>query len=207
MSIWIFHRRWSYLHSYDDDIPNKYRENFTPGVTAHFDQLKHLSLPPQDPMHLISLLIGRDQLEAHMILEKLTGSDIEPFAQCLALGLVLINKFFVHVTILAMLWSRKHRFLLMESERTLKFYAGFTYQSPKRQQPGDFDLVSSIHPQAAARLVYVHTGKMPGKEHCSVPGCNGNKLKYPDLSFHHIPKTKWAEQSGIGRFVMMWESN
>ena len=75
-----------------DEIPNERGEIPTPEVTAYFDHLENVCLPPLDPEAPIALLIGRDLLEAHVVQEQLTGLDKEPFAQCLALGWVLIVK-------------------------------------------------------------------------------------------------------------------
>ena len=76
---------------------------------------------------------------------------------------------------------------------------------------GDWPGFLHPHPGSCRASILVcthrHTDKMPGKEHCCVPVCNGNKLKFPDLSFHYIPKNKikrkkwiWKIRLDVGKY-------
>ena len=74
-----------------DDIPNEHDEIPTPDVASHFDHLTDITFAPLDPEAEILLLISRDMLNAHVVLEQRTGSSNDPFAQRLALGWVLVG--------------------------------------------------------------------------------------------------------------------
>ena len=76
---------------------------------------------------------------------------------------------------------------------------------------GDWPGFQHPHPGSCRASILVcthrHKDKMPGKEHCCVPVCNGNKLKFPDLSFHYIPKNKikrkkwiWKIRLDVGKY-------
>lgn len=74
-----------------NEIPDCREEIPTPEITSHFQHLSDVDLQPVDNRAPILLLIGRDLIEAHMVLEQRTGPRNSPFAQKLALGWVVIG--------------------------------------------------------------------------------------------------------------------
>ncbi|XP_071123362.1 uncharacterized protein [Mytilus edulis] len=77
-----------------DHIPNNRDEIPTPEVTMHHPHLKELrgSIPPIDENCQILLLIGRDLIEAHHVLDQRIGPPRTPYAQQLKLGWVVIGE-------------------------------------------------------------------------------------------------------------------
>ncbi|XP_071145072.1 uncharacterized protein [Mytilus edulis] len=77
-----------------DHIPNNRDEIPTPEVTMHYPHLKELrgSIPPIEENCQILLLIGRDLLEAHHVLDQRIGPSRTPYAQQLKLGWVVIGE-------------------------------------------------------------------------------------------------------------------
>ncbi|XP_063446815.1 uncharacterized protein LOC134726347 [Mytilus trossulus] len=75
------------------EIPNNRDEIPTPDVANYHDHLRSISheLEPLDENADILLLIGRDLLEAHHIIEQRIGPAHSPYAQRLALGWVIIG--------------------------------------------------------------------------------------------------------------------
>ena len=76
-----------------NEIPNDRSEIPTPQVASNFPHLKDIanSLPPLDPDAEIQLLIGRDLVRAHHVLEQRIGPSDMPFAQRFNLGWVIIG--------------------------------------------------------------------------------------------------------------------
>ena len=70
------------------DIPNNRHEIPSPEVVANFSHLRDLAscIPPIDNDIQIELLIGRDVLRAHHVLEQRLGGDDLPYAHRLPLG-------------------------------------------------------------------------------------------------------------------------
>ncbi|XP_071149163.1 uncharacterized protein [Mytilus edulis] len=77
-----------------DHIPNNRDEIPTPEVTIHHPHLKELrgSILPLDENCQILLLIGRDLIEAHHVLDQRIGPPRTPYAQQLKLGWVVIGE-------------------------------------------------------------------------------------------------------------------
>ena len=76
-----------------DNIPQNRSEKPTPEIARHFSHLEKIadSIPELDPQANISLLIGRDVIEAHQVQEQITGPRGFPFAQRLGLGWVIVG--------------------------------------------------------------------------------------------------------------------
>ena len=74
-----------------NDIPDDRSEIPTPDVTNYHPHLCDLPIPPLNPEAEILLLIGRDLLEAHHIIDQRIGARNAPFAQRLNLGWVVIG--------------------------------------------------------------------------------------------------------------------
>ncbi|XP_052062914.1 uncharacterized protein LOC127702663 [Mytilus californianus] len=77
-----------------DHIPNNRDEIPTPEVAMHHPHLKELrgSIPPIEENCQILLLIGRDLIEAHHVLDQRIGPPRTPYAQQLKLGWVVIGE-------------------------------------------------------------------------------------------------------------------
>ncbi|XP_052799499.1 uncharacterized protein LOC128231119 [Mya arenaria] len=77
-----------------DLIPDNRREIPTPEVAANHTHLRCIaeSIPPLDNEAEILLLIGRDLMPAHYILDQRLGCENQPFAQKLRLGWVIIGE-------------------------------------------------------------------------------------------------------------------
>ncbi|XP_056003773.1 uncharacterized protein LOC130049788 [Ostrea edulis] len=75
-------------------IPENRSEIPIPEIARAYSQLSDIEvfIPPFDSKANISLLIGRDLLKAHHVLEQRTGSDVEPFAQRLPLGWTIVGE-------------------------------------------------------------------------------------------------------------------
>ncbi|XP_076102049.1 uncharacterized protein LOC143071561 [Mytilus galloprovincialis] len=80
-----------------NNIPNNRDEIPTPEVAMHHPHLKELrgSIPPIKERCQILLLIGRDLIEAHHVLEQRLGPSRTPFAQKLRLGWVIIGNTYI----------------------------------------------------------------------------------------------------------------
>ena len=76
------------------DIPNNRNEIPSPEVVKNFPHLRDLSayIPPVDDNVHIELLIGRDVLLAHHVLEQRLGGDSLPYAHKLHLGWVVVGE-------------------------------------------------------------------------------------------------------------------
>ena len=76
------------------DIPNDKSEIVTPDFVSCIPHLKQLEsvIPPLDPEIDIQLLIGRDLVEAHQVLQQITGPESTPFAQRLRLGWIVVGE-------------------------------------------------------------------------------------------------------------------
>lgn len=74
-----------------NEIPDQREEIPTPEVTYYHEHLKEVEIPPLDPSSNILLLIGRDLIEVHHVVEQVTGPKDAPFAQKLSLGWVIIG--------------------------------------------------------------------------------------------------------------------
>ncbi|XP_062602420.1 uncharacterized protein LOC134264140 [Saccostrea cucullata] len=75
-------------------IPNNRHEIPTCDVAIHHPHLAQISsfIPPMDHTANISLLIGRDLLGAHYVLDQIRGDPSQPYAQRLPLGWVVIGE-------------------------------------------------------------------------------------------------------------------
>lgn len=76
-----------------DQLPDNRAEIPTPSVVKYHPHLKSLAseIPPLDPKAKILLLLGRDIIQAHKVIEQRNGPPRAPFAQRLALGWVIIG--------------------------------------------------------------------------------------------------------------------
>lgn len=76
-----------------DQLSDNRAEIPTPSVVKYHPNLKSLAskIPPLDPKAKILLLLGRDIIQAHKVLEQRNGLARSPFAQRLALGWVIIG--------------------------------------------------------------------------------------------------------------------
>ena len=77
-----------------NDIPNDKSEIVIPDIVSGIPHLKQLEsvIPPFDTKVDIQLLIGRDLVEAHQVLQQITGPESTPFAQRLRLGWVVVGE-------------------------------------------------------------------------------------------------------------------
>ncbi|XP_068238309.1 uncharacterized protein [Palaemon carinicauda] len=77
-----------------DHIPNNRDEIPTPEVAMHYPHLMDIrdNIPPIDDNCQILLLIGRDLIEAHHVIDQRFGSQRAPYAQQLKLGWVIIGE-------------------------------------------------------------------------------------------------------------------
>ena len=76
------------------DIPNNREEIPSPEVVANHPHLKDLTshILPIDLNTNIEILIGRDVISAHHVLDQRLGGDSVPYAQKLPLGWVVIGE-------------------------------------------------------------------------------------------------------------------
>ncbi|KAI4896990.1 hypothetical protein NFI96_001373, partial [Prochilodus magdalenae] len=76
-----------------DQIPDNRAEIPTPAAVKYHPHLKSLTskIPPLDPEAEILLLLGRDIIQVHKVLEQRNGPPHAPFAQRLALGWVIVG--------------------------------------------------------------------------------------------------------------------
>lgn len=76
-----------------DMLPDDRSEIPSPEVARHHPHLKHLAdkIPSLDPDASILLLLGRDLIQVHKVLEQCNGPHNAPFAQRLNLGWVIIG--------------------------------------------------------------------------------------------------------------------
>ncbi len=77
-----------------NQIPNERDEIPTPAVASHHSHLRDIAelIPPIDPGAEILLLIGRDLLAAHHVLDQRIGLMDAPYAQKFHLGWVVIGE-------------------------------------------------------------------------------------------------------------------
>ncbi len=78
-----------------DQIPNIREEIPTPDVArnhAHLHDIANLRFPKLNDQSEISILIGRDLIEAHHVLDQRIGPNRSPYAQKLSLGWVIIGE-------------------------------------------------------------------------------------------------------------------
>ncbi|CAG2194832.1 unnamed protein product [Mytilus edulis] len=77
-----------------NDIPNSKQEIATPAVARQYSHLESIAefIPELDHDANISLLIGRDMISCHHILDQIIGKDHEPYAQRLRLGWTIIGE-------------------------------------------------------------------------------------------------------------------
>ena len=77
-----------------DVIPDNRNEIPTPDITRHYPHLQNLEsrIPPLDDDAQIMLLVGRDLLKAHHVLDQRIGSDSAPYAQKLPLGWTIVGE-------------------------------------------------------------------------------------------------------------------
>ncbi|KAL0192214.1 hypothetical protein M9458_010510, partial [Cirrhinus mrigala] len=66
----------------------------SPEIARYHLHLKDVAdeIPAVDPCAAILLLLGRDILRVHKVLEQRSGPHNTPFAQCLELGWVIIGE-------------------------------------------------------------------------------------------------------------------
>lgn len=76
-----------------DEIPNNRNEIATPAIARTFQHLSEIAchIPELDPQAKILLLIGRDLIVAHHVLDQRISHDA-PYAQKLSLGWTIIGK-------------------------------------------------------------------------------------------------------------------
>ncbi|XP_063762763.1 uncharacterized protein LOC134880024 [Eleginops maclovinus] len=76
-----------------DQLPDNRAEIPTPAAVKYHPHLKSLTskIPPLDPRAEILLLLGRDIIQVHKVLEQRNGPPHAPFAQRLALGWVIVG--------------------------------------------------------------------------------------------------------------------
>lgn len=74
------------------DLPNNKHEICTPDQAWRFPHLRDLAIFDVDQNVEILLLIGRDVIDAHHVIEQVTDSPGAPFAQRLDLGWVVVGK-------------------------------------------------------------------------------------------------------------------
>lgn len=77
-----------------DNIPNQRQEIATPAVARHYRHLKDIEqfIPEYEPSVQMLLLLGRDMISAHHVLDQRVGSGNEPYAQKLRLGWTIIGE-------------------------------------------------------------------------------------------------------------------
>ena len=77
-----------------DMIPDNRHEIPTRDVALRYDHLVDVAdkFPPLDDKAKILLLLGRDVIPAHYVLDQRLGNDGEPFAQRLKLGWVIVGE-------------------------------------------------------------------------------------------------------------------
>lgn len=77
-----------------DQIPDVRNEIPTPDVASHYPHLRDIEpfIPPLTPDAQIVLLIGRDLIEAHHVLDQRIGPPNSPYAQKLPLGWTIIGE-------------------------------------------------------------------------------------------------------------------
>lgn len=75
-------------------IPNNRNEIPTPEIAENYPHLRSISrfVPTLDPNANISLIIGRDLIPAHYVLDQKIGQPGQPYAQRLKLGWVVIGE-------------------------------------------------------------------------------------------------------------------
>lgn len=115
-----------------NEIPSIRDEIPTPEVASHYSHLQDIAgfIPPLDNQSEILLLIGRDLLEAHHVLDQRIGPRNTPYGQRLPLGWVVIGESclgkrhkpdFINVSKTHLLANgRPSRFQPCENEFTLK---------------------------------------------------------------------------------------
>ncbi len=74
-------------------IPNNRTEIPTPEAAQYHSHLRSVAskIPSLDPKAKILLLLGRDLIQAHKVMEQCNGPQHAPFAQRLALGWVIVG--------------------------------------------------------------------------------------------------------------------
>ncbi|XP_069114175.1 uncharacterized protein [Argopecten irradians] len=75
-----------------DRVPEIREEIPTPEVVESYAHLRDISIPPVDNTARISMLIGRDVIRAHHVLDQRIGPTNTPYAQKLPLGWVVIGE-------------------------------------------------------------------------------------------------------------------
>ena len=75
-----------------NQIPSVRDEIPTPNVTTYYEHFHGIEIPPIDDEAVILMLIGRNLVEAHHIIDQRIGPKGTPFAQKLALGWVIIGE-------------------------------------------------------------------------------------------------------------------
>jgi hypothetical protein len=76
------------------EVPNNRDEIPTPEVALAYSHLKDLAphIPPVDPSCSVNLLIGRDLIEAHHVMDQKIGASNMPYAHKLPLGWVIVGE-------------------------------------------------------------------------------------------------------------------
>lgn len=80
-----------------DEIPNNRNEIATPAIARTFQHLSEIAchIPELDPQAKILLLIGRDLIVAHHVLDQRISHDA-PYAQKLSLGWTIIGETYLN---------------------------------------------------------------------------------------------------------------
>ncbi|XP_056016957.1 uncharacterized protein LOC130053618 [Ostrea edulis] len=77
-----------------ENVPNVREEIPTPDVAQHYSHLRDISsfIPSLDPKAEILLLLGRDIVEAHHVVDQRIGGRNQPYGQKLRLGWTIIGE-------------------------------------------------------------------------------------------------------------------
>lgn len=104
-----------------DEIPNNRDEIPTPQIAHQFNHLQDIAscIPLIDNKVQIELLIGRDLLEVHHVMEQKIGKVSLPFAQKLPLGWVILGRVCLNNTHVSEVVNTNKTFVLSNGRPTL----------------------------------------------------------------------------------------
>lgn len=104
-----------------DEIPNNRDEIPTPQIARQFTHLQDIAscIPRIDNKVQIELLIGRDLLEVHHVMEQKIGKVSLPFAQKLPLGWVILGRVCLNNTHVSEVVNTNKTFVLSNGRPTL----------------------------------------------------------------------------------------
>ena len=83
-----------------ENVPNVREEIPTPDVAQHYSHLRDISslIPSLEPKAEILMLLGRDIVEAHHVVDQRIGGRNQPYGQKLRLGWTIIGETCLHKT-------------------------------------------------------------------------------------------------------------